>query len=77
MKVENIETARELISSRSALIDVIDASERWKSGHFEFVEHCGEYPGRVRIPYLPELKEKMLGVIREEIEIIEKQLKEL
>ncbi len=77
MKLENLETARELISQRITLEDVIEKAESWKNGHFEFTEHCGSHPDRISITYFPELEEKMLVLIKEEIERIEKDLEKL
>jgi len=77
MKLENIETARLLISQRVTLKNVIDKAERWKNGHFEFTEHCSDYPERIRISYFPELTKKMIGLIQLEIERIEKELEKL
>lgn len=79
MKLENVEKARILISQRDTLKDVIDKAERWKYGHFEFTEHCGNFipPGRVSITDFPELTKKMVGLVQSEIESIEKELETL
>ena len=77
MNLENIEEARILIAQRSTLLNVVDKSEKWESGHFEFAEHCGNAPNRISITCFPELKRKMLDAIREEIERIECKLNKL
>ena len=77
MKLENIEKARVLIAQRNKLIDVLEKSEGWKSGHFEFAEHCGHAPDRISITCFPELQSKIMDVIREEVKRIECKLQEL
>lgn len=77
MKLDKIDDARILINKRDTLLDVLAKHETWKDGHFELVEHCGSSPNKIRISYFPELEEKIIELVREEIKTIEKQLKEL
>ena len=77
MKIENIESARILIARRSTLLDVLDKSEKWDSGHFVFTEHCGDHPDRIAVSYFPELNVKMLELVRAEVEKIEAELKQM
>ena len=77
MKIENIEEARVLINKRNTLLDVIEKSGTWKSGHFEFVEHVGISPDKIKIMCLPELEEKMIALIREEVKKIDARIEKL
>ena len=77
MKLENIEEARILINKLNRLQDVIDKSERWKSGHFVFTEHFGDRPDRINIGNFDELQKRMFECIKDEIKIIEDRLKKL
>ena len=77
MNLENIELARQLIEKRGTLKSVMEKSELWKSGHFEFVEHCGSHPDRISVVYFPELTERIIGLIKREIDLIESQLENL
>lgn len=77
MNLANIELARELIEKRSTLKSVMEKSELWRNGHFEFVEHCGSHPDRISITCFPELSERIVGLIKREIDLIESQLENL
>ena len=74
MQIENIDKVRILISKRNTLLEVVEKFEKWKNGHFEFTEHCGEHPNRISIINYPEMEEKMIGIIRDEIAVIENEL---
>lgn len=74
MNIENIEKARVLIAKRDTLETVLEKASEWKSAHFDLVEHCGSYPDRVTMTCFPELQERMLALISEEKENIEKEL---
>ena len=77
MKLENIELAEQLINKRNVLENVLKKHETWENGHFEFTEHFGNAPDRIRITYFPELEEKMMDCIKNEISNIDKQLEQL
>lgn len=77
MKLENIELVEELINKRNVLENVLEKHKTWKNGHFEFTEHCGNAPDRISIVYFPELGEKMIDCIKNEILNIDKQLEQL
>lgn len=77
MNIENIEDARILIAKRTTLLDVLEKSQKWGDGHFVFTEHCGDRPDRISILCFPELKEKMLDLICEEVKKIESELMEM
>lgn len=77
MELTNIEKARELMNDRSVLLDVIEKSEKWPNGHFEFIEHCGNCPERICITYFPELEKRMIALIQKEVKLIEKELEKL
>lgn len=77
MKLENIELVEELINRRNVLEKVLKRHKTWEDGHFEFTEHCGNAPDRIRITYFPELTEKMIDCIKNEIFNIDKKLEQL
>ena len=77
MKIENIDEAYVLITSRNTLTNIVNKSVDWKHGHFELVEHCGNAPDRVSVTYFPELTNKIIKLIKDEIEIIDKKISEL
>ncbi len=77
MKLENVTRARILIAHRDELQKVIDRAEKWKAGHYEFVEHCSDHPNRIRLSYFPELTKKIHALVEEEIEMINKELEKL
>ena len=77
MKIENIKKAQTLIEIRDVWKDILEKNTMWKSGHFEFVEDYGNNPDRIRFPYSPEIKKKIMNMIPEEVKNIEEQLKEL
>ena len=77
MKLENIEDARILIARRSTLLDVLEKSQKWSNGHFEFTEHCGDRPDRISLSCFDELKEKMLELVNDELKVIEAKLTEM
>lgn len=77
MKIENIEKARKLISHRDTLLDVLDKADSWRNGHFEFVEHCGSAPNKIKIVCMDELDAKILALIAVEKDNIENELKTL
>ena len=74
MKIENIDEVRRLISYRDKYLYILDRCERWKSGHFAFVEHCGNAPELIHLPFDKEVQDKLMQVIRDEISIIEEKL---
>lgn len=75
MNIENIERAKTLMSQRDTLRDLLDYASKWKSGHFEFVEHYGRDADRiVLMGMLPEFKNTMLDLIEKEIGNIEQEL---
>lgn len=79
MKIENIKKAPTLIEIREMWKRILEKNEMWgHDGHFEFVEHYGDsHPDRLRFPYNPQLKKKIMTLIAEEVAHIEEQLKEL
>ena len=77
MKIENIEKARILISHRDTLLDVLDKADKWSNGHFEFVEHCGNAPNKIKITCMDELDTKIFALIAAEKDNIENELKTL
>ena len=77
MKLENIELVEELINRRNVLEKVLKRHKTCENGHFEFTEHCGNAPDRISITYFPELTEKMIDCIKNEILNIDKELEQL
>ena len=77
MKLENIELVEQLINKRNVLENVLKKHETWENGHFEFTKHCGNTPDRISITYFPELTEKMIDCIKNEIFNIDKKLEQL
>ena len=77
MKLDNIEEARILIAQRNTLLDLLDKNDKWGSGHFEFVEHCGSHPDRISLPNSEEIKTSFIEIVTMNVKQIEERLKEL
>lgn len=78
MKIENVDDVRRLISYRDKYLYILDRNERWwKSGHFAFVEHRGDAPDSIHLPFDKEIQDKLMQVIRDEVANIEEKLKQL
>lgn len=77
MKKENIEEVARILGKRGILYNIIECSEYYKDGYFEFVLNSGRSQNRIMFPHSPELKSKILDLIREEINNLESKLEEM
>lgn len=77
MKIENVDDVRRLISYRDKYLLILDRNERWKSGHFAFVEHSGNAPDLIHLPFDKDIQDKLMKVLMDEVVNIEEKLKKL